>query len=700
MSHYNKKPMRKIIFFLIAALLMQSGYAQTIDRTKPPKVGQAPIIKIADPVIYKLKNGITVLVVENHKVPKVTATYFIDAGPVTEGPKSGKLEIMGQMLNEGTKKRSKAAFDEAVDRMGANVGLSSSGGTASSLTRYFDSTFSLMAEALKEPALTEASFKKIQSQTLTGLKADEKNVKAIVSRVTNALLYGTNHPSGEFISEASVSSLNLNDIRQAYEKYITPTRGYLTFVGDIKPEAAKALAEKNFSNWKGFPLTLEKLPIAKNPGKTEIDLIDVPNAVQSEIRVTNLVSLPLGSPDYFPVLLANQILGGGANARLFVNLREKHGFTYGAYSGVGSGRFQAAFTSSASVRNEKTDSAVKEFLNEINRIRTEKVSSEELKQAKALYNGSFALGLENPARIATFATNILINGLPKDFYRTYLQHINAVTAADIQRVAQKYFNYADTRIVIAGKASEIEAALKKSGYPVNNFDKYAKPVANTPAAAVNVDAKTIINDYLNAIGGVDALMKINSMNTALTMQMRGMNLEVQDKRMAPNKSLTTVVMGNNTVSKELFNGTTGYREQMGNKSDLSAADIQDIQAASTLFPQLSYLSNPAIKLNVQGIAKVNGKDAYKVQVTLPSGKEKTEYYDVQSKLLVQDETTVTANGMNVLKTEEYSDYKKTGAIMLPYKLSITVSAGGQEQSFVMNVTDVKLNEGVTAEDFK
>jgi zinc protease len=160
-----------------------------------------------------------------------------------------------------------------------------------------------------------------------------------------------------------------------------------------------------------------------NPAKTEVDIVNLSNTVQAEITVVNLVDLPMSSPDYFAVLLANQILGGGSESRLFNNLREKHGFTYGAYASTGSGRFQSKFSANAAVRNEKVDSAVVEFLNEINLIRTAKVSAEELQSAKNLYNGSFALGLENPARTAAFASNILINNLPKDFYRTYLQKL-------------------------------------------------------------------------------------------------------------------------------------------------------------------------------------------------------------------------------------------------------------------------------------
>ncbi len=468
--------MKKIFIFVITALFVQTAVAQKLDRSKKPTPGPAPIIKIADPVMYKLPNGITVLVVENHKLPKVNATLTIDAGPITEGTKAGVIGILSGMLNEGTTSKTKVQFDEAVDQLGANVNLSASGGSTSALTRYFDNAFLLMADAIRNPAFPETSFEKLKSQSITGLKSTERSAKAISGRVVNALSYGANHPNGEFATVESINALTLGDVKTAYKKYVSPSRGYLTFVGDIKPEKARELAIKAFGDWKGTALTLPVLAKVNNPAKTEIDIIDVPNAVQTEITVTNLVSLPLSSPDYHAVLLANELLGGGADAKLFKNLREKHGFTYGAYSSIGSGRFQNTFRASAAVRNEKVDSAVVEMLKEINSMRSQKVSNEDLQNVKNYYNGSFALGLENPARTASFASSILINNLPKDFYRTYLQKINAVTPDDILRVSKKYFNYADTRIVVVGKQEVLLPALQKTGLVVKTFDAYAKPV--------------------------------------------------------------------------------------------------------------------------------------------------------------------------------------------------------------------------------
>ncbi|MBB6273930.1 putative Zn-dependent peptidase [Pedobacter cryoconitis] len=475
--------MKKIFIFAIAALFVQNVAAQKLDRSQKPKPGPAPVLTFADPVIYKLPNGITVLVVENHKLPKVSATFSIDAGPITEGAKAGVMSFLSGLMNEGTTTKTKNQFDEAVDQLGADVSVSAGGGNTSALTRYFDSAFLLMAEALRHPSFPEPSFEKLKSQALTGLKSSERSAKAISGRVVKALAYGVNHPYGEFETEKSINSITLNDVKTAYSKYVTPSRGYLTFVGDIKPEAAKALAIKALGDWKGTSLTLPVLSKVSNPAQTEIDVVDVPNAVQSEITVTNLIDLPLSSPDYHAVLLANEILGGGADAKLFRNLREKHGFTYGAYSSAGTGRFQAQFRANAAVRNEKVDSAVVEFLNEIKVMRTEKVSADDLQNAKNLYNGSFALGLENPARMAGFASNILINNLPKDFYRTYLQKINAVTADDILRVSKKYFGYDDARVVIVGNQEKFVPGLKKKGFVVKTYDKFAAPVTTVPAAA-------------------------------------------------------------------------------------------------------------------------------------------------------------------------------------------------------------------------
>ncbi|MBS0028176.1 M16 family metallopeptidase [Chitinophaga sp. 22321] len=466
-----------MVAFLPEAVVAQRVKAgNAIDRTRPPKPGPAPVIEIGDPVIYTLQNGIKVLVVENHKAPKITATYFIDRGPVLEGEKAGVTALMGSMLSEGTTKHSKDEFYAAADQISSEISFSETGGSAVAISRFFDQSFALLAEGLQQPSFLEAAFAKLKSQMITGLKSNEKNVKVVADLVQQAILYGKNTAMGEFPTAQSLGGLNLNDVNEMYRQGITPSRGYLTFVGDITPEKAKELAEKYFAEWKGVSITYPVIPPVDNPSATEIDLVDMPNAVQSEIAVANLISLKPGNPDYFPLLIANNILGGGAEARLFKNLREKHGFTYGAYSEIGAGRNQTSFKARAGVRNEKTDSAVTEILREIQLMRTEKISDEELKNAKALYNGNFALGTENPGTIARYTTDILINNLSKDYYCTYLQKVNAVTADDVLRVSGKYFNYNNMRIIVTGRAEDVLSGLRKLGYAVKQFDRFADPL--------------------------------------------------------------------------------------------------------------------------------------------------------------------------------------------------------------------------------
>ncbi|MEO6639331.1 MAG: pitrilysin family protein [Ginsengibacter sp.] len=695
--------MKKSIITAFSFLMLVSVQAQNkVDRSKRPEAGPAPVISVGTPVTYKLPNGITVLVVEDHRLPKVSATYFIDQGPIKEGAKAGVFGIMGQMLEEGTSSKTKAQFDEDVDQMGANVNLSGSRATASALTRYFNKAFILMADALRHPAFNAESFEKIKSQTLTGLKSQEKNAKAISSRVVNALAYGKDHPTGEFETEESVTALTLGDIKSVYKQYVTPSRGYLTFVGDIKPLEAKALAEKALGDWKGTSLSLPRLALVNNPAKTEVDLIDVPNAVQSEITVVNLVNVPMSSPDYFPLLLANQILGGGAESRLFMNLRERHGYTYGAYSSVGAGRFQTKFGASASVRNEKADSAVIQMLSEIDTMQTQAVSDEELKNAKALYNGSFALGLEDPARTAAFSSNILINNLPADFYKTYLQKVNAVTAADIQRVAKKYFNYNNTRIVVVGKSEAVKTGLESIGYPVNAYDKFANKAIATNESATTVTAKApqeIVADYIKAIGGEKAVAGVNSVLISGKMNIQGNELDYEQKEMSPNLQVTNVEMGGQTVMHRYFNGKKGATIQMGNSKDLGEDEVAEASEMKGIFPQLFY-KDAGYKLDYDGVSKVGSKDAYKINITSPSGKKSTEYYDVASGYLVKNIRTRKANGQDIDQSIESDNYKKVGDIMFPFANTISVQTPAGAQEFSLDIDDIKLNSGVSAEDFK
>ena len=695
--------MKKIVSIALLLFGLQTGFAQTIDRSKQPEPGPAPIIKIQDPVIFKLANGITVLVVEDHTFPKVNASFSIDRGPVYEGDKAGVLSIMGGMLNEGSMSITKEKFDAETDLMGANVGLSSGGGGVSALTRYFKPAFLLFADALKNPAFKEASFDKLKQQTLQGIKSTEKSAAAIGGRMVSALSYGKNTALGEFATAESVGKITLQDVKDAYKNYMTPSRSYLVFTGDITPAEAKKIATETLGTWKGKTLTFPTIVPVKNVSATEINFVDVPSAVQAQIYVTNLIENKLSNPDYFALALTNQILGGGFEGKLFTNLREKRGFTYGSYSSIGNGRFQSLVNSNAQVRNEKVDSAVAEILIELKNMQEGNFTQADLNLAKAKYNGSFALGMENPALGATYATNILINNLPKDFYKTFLQKINAVTLADIKRVSQKYVSTDKARILIVGKAEQIMPNLTWLKYPIKSFDSNGNPVeakAKEAAAApakvdANITAEKVIANYINAIGGMEKIKNITSYSADVAMEMMGRTMEGTMKKMAPYSNAMEIVMGGMSVYKMSFDGTKGYQGQMGQNTPFGEDEIKMQKDEKGIFPQL-YYTDADYRINLAGTAKVNGEDTYKIMVTKPSGNVATEYYSVKTGLLLKQETKIKAQGQEVEQIFTYADYKAVDGIMTP--MSITQNAAGQE--IPLTLSNVKYNSGVTAEDFK
>lgn len=223
---------------------------------------------------------------------------------------------------------------------------------------------------------------------------------------------------------------------------------------------------------------------------------------------------------------------------------------------------------------------------------------------------------------------------------------------------------------------------------------------NTQNKMPNPDGKTVVSDYIQAIGGVDAVKKLNSTSSTGTLSVQGMSLDVTQKRMAPNKTSQVIVMNGQTVGKTVFNGTKGYQEQMSNRMDMTDDQMADMKLQTAIIPQVDYVSNSNYKLSVLGTEKVNNADAYKLLVTMPSGKADTEFYDVASKLLVKQIISRSMNGQDAMATYEFSDYKKVGDVMLPYKLSLSIASGAMNQSIDITLTDIKINEGVTDADFQ
>ena len=682
--------MKKILLFASALLLTISAEAQ-IKRPQP-QPGPMPTVHVQKPQEFTMKNGLKVMVVEDHKLPRVSYMLTIDTPPYVEGSKAGVSSLTSAVVGNGTTKTSKEKFNDEIDFLGANVRFWNTGASASGLSKYSSRLLELMAEGSLSPLFSQEEFDKAKQQAIEGLKADEKSVSSVASRVTNALLFGKNHPNGEFITEQTLNNVTLADVKQNYTSYFVPENAYLVVVGDVKFKDVKKQVEKLFKDWKKASAPIAKYPEPTDVAKTQIDFVDMPNAVQSEIALVNTVNLKLTDKDYFAALIANQILGGGGEGRLFLNLREAHGWTYGAYSSLGSGKYTSKFTSSASVRNVVTDSAVVEFVNELQKIRTQPVTQAELDLAKAKYIGNFVMETQKPGTIASFALRTKTQSLPADFYENYIKNIQAVTIADVQRVANTYFKKDNQRIVIVGKGADVAGNLDRLGYPVNYYDRYANPVEKPvfkKAAPAGVTSKTVIENHIKAIGGEKKLSEVKSVSTIAKGSMQGMEITMTQKQTAKGQMMASLNGMGMELMKQVITPTMGYMSGQGQKQELKGEELKEAQASAKLFDELEDLKNAAT-FELTGIETFNGEEAY----VLKKDKE-TVYYSVASGLKIAASETMEAQGQTMEMTTSYKDYKEVKGIKFPHTFTMPMLGGAE-----FKISEIKINEGVSDADFK
>lgn len=684
--------MKKTIIVLSSLFLTLTMQAQ--DRTQP-KPGPAPTINIKKPETFSLPNGLKVLVVENHKLPRVSFNLTIDNTPYAEGNKKGVDDLTSSLIGNGSTKTSKDAFNEEIDFLGANINFFSSGASASGLSKHSKRILELMAEGALMPNFTQEEFDKEKEKLIEGLKTQEKSVPAVAGRVERVLAYGKNHPAGEYLSEETINNVSLADVKTNYSTYFVPEKAYLVVVGDVKTKEVKKLVEKLFGSW--VKATAPRLTYSNptNVQYSQINFVDMPNAVQSEITLFNTVNLKMGDADFFPVILANQVFGGDFNSYLNMNLREKHGWTYGARSSIGFDKnMYSQFRANTQVRNAVTDSAITQALYELNRIRTEKVTEEALNNVKAGYIGRFVMQVEKPSTVARYALNIETEGLPADFYENYIKNINAVTPDDVMRVVNKYFLADNLRILVVGKAAEVLPGLESLKIPIFFFDKFGNPTekpAMKKAIPAGVTVKTVIDNYINAIGGDKAIKTVKSIAYlgSAKIPQAPMPLTYTSKIDSKGRFAEELSMaGMGSLMKQVVNGNTAYASQQGQKKVMEGKELAEMKESAVLFSETLLATKAGVTLS--GIEPMNGSDAY----TVVDG-DTTYYFDVKSGLKIAEASTSEQGGQKVTQVTTFGDYRDVKGVKLPFNHIMNV---GFELDIKMS--EVKINEGISDADFQ
>ena len=482
----------KILSLMILILGGLCAFAQQTPDAKPlpskiERLNRVPVnneilkVRLPHPKEVQLPNGLTILVLEQHKLPTIDCALWIKSGSLSD-PKEmpGLASFTADMLREGTGKRTSVQIATELDELGATFRADAPFGNdyttidSSSLSSSADKMMELVSDIVLNPSFPTDELVRyvrqqkaglIQLRSNPGFLARERFAQAVYHDFPAAI----QAPTADALQKATPEAL-----KKFHDTYYAPNNAILGFSGDITVAQATELAKKYFGAWKSKPGSSSKLAEVPAPGAARVYLVDRPSSVQSNILAGGL-SLRRSDPDFVPLAVVNRVLGGNSTARLFSNLREDKGYTYGAYSRVSANLFQGTFAANTEVRNAVTDGALHELMYEFKRIRDEKVPPGELEDAKRSIVSAFALQVERPAFVLDSWMQIKYFGLPQDYWDTYSDQIAKVDADAVQRTARKYVDLDHLQLVVVGDAKQVREAVAKYG-TLEVYDADGKPV--------------------------------------------------------------------------------------------------------------------------------------------------------------------------------------------------------------------------------
>lgn len=695
--------MKKIIIPILSLAVSVGAHAQRLDRSIRPVAGPAPEVSLGKSESFTLPNGLKVFVVENHKLPTIEVSIQLDIKPELEGNMAGYREMMSELLLAGTKTRTKDKLNAEIDRMGVYIAANSESMQGGGLKKYQDKILELMADIAMNAVIPLEELEKTKKKTISGLETQKNEPDAMVNNVSAVVNYGKNHPYGEVPTQETVNNITLEKCNSYYNTYFRPNVAYMAIVGDVTAAEIKPIIEKHFGKWQRSNVPAANYPAPAGAGKsTRVAFAARTAAVQSVFNVTYpIANLKPGTPDVIKAKVANNILGGGSQGRLFQNIREKHGWGYGSYSSLREDDIAGSFTAELKTKNVVSDSALEALLNEMKIIRTEKVSDSTLRNTINYMSGNFAISLEDPKRIAQFAINIERYNMPKDYYKNYLKNLNAVTADDVLEAAKKYITPDNANIVVAGSKEEVANKLARfsTDNKIDFYDYAGNVVVPTEKKAVplGLTADDVYKKYMTAIGGEKAVAAVKDLTVVSTAEVQGMNLTITVKKKAGLKLKETVELDMNgktmTLQKKVFDGTKGYMEAQGQKKDMGAEEIAETKQEADLQLDMN-ASKYGIKRTLTGIETIAGADAYIVEAIDAKNDKVLEYYDAKTGFRIREtKTQKDAQGNEVAAATDMSDYREipgSGGYKIPYFMSIP-GPGGANLSVKVKTAEINKN---------
>ena len=692
----------KAYFFAIALLLPAISFAQ--DRSIRPQAKAAPTINIEDSEVFKSDNGITIILSENHKLPRVSFNAVMGSTPEAEGSLAGLSEITGSLILSGTDKRTKDELDNEKDYIGASLSADHNSVYMSCLTKHLETGLSLMSDALMNANFPQEEVDRIIKQNESALISAKSDAGTMAANARSVANFPKGHPYGEVMTEETLANINRDAIVEYYKKTFTPEGSYLVVVGDITKEEVKAIVEKYFASWQGPASNKVELGSGQFNKGNRVIFVKKPGAVQSVISVTFPMNVKPGDPDYLKLTVLNEILGGGVfGSRLMQNLREDKAYTYGCRSSVRITENGSYFAAGGNFRNEVTDSAITEILYEIEQITDDYVKDAELNLTKSSMAGGFARSLERPSTVARFALNIIKNDLPKDYYQTYLKQLEAITKDDLLMVAQKYFTPKNCNIIVVGNEEVIDR-LKQfdADGEIEKLDAFGRAIKETIPADITADQ--LIEKHVLAMTQMPnmkkakkALKKIKTMKQTMEMTMAQMPFPMKSTRIwtAAGVQAEKMEAQGMKIQSSYFDGNAGYSSNMQTgKKELTEEEISAKKKTAGLIPELNY-AETGMEYEIIGIEMKNGVECY-VMKTNDGESESYDYYSKEDfKKVAVLSISQTEEGTQEVSTT-ISNYMESNGILFPSEMNISVG----QAAFDVKVTSIELNAKIDTALYK
>lgn len=686
--------MNRLVLTLLATALTGSLFGQ-IDRSQAPEPGPAPEIRVGDYTKFEIENGLTVILVENHKLPRISYRLTVDRDPIFEGGHAGYVSMAGSQMRKGTTTSSKSEIDEKIDQIGASLNTRSNGISGGCLTRHASTLLAVMSDVLLNPTFPQEELEKEKKQTLSGLENAVTDASSISSTLANAITYGLKHPYGEPITPATVEAITRQDLVDYYSLYFRPEVSYLVIVGDIDEATAREQVDMYFGSWERGDVPENRYQRPALASANRVCFAPVTGAVQSVIKVTWPVFLKPGHDDAFAVKVMGSMLGGFFGSRLNQNLREDHAYTYGARASVNSDPWVGSFTAATSVRNEVTDSSLVQIMLEIERMASEAISDSELTFVKNFLNGQFARSLESPETVARFALNTERYSLPSNYYDNYLADLDAVTVEDCERAARNYLKPENANITVAG-AREVADLL--SGFSANGevefFGPFGSPLIDLEPAPEGMAAEDVLASHIAALGGEKKLSKVKSHVQTASMEMGPGMVITLTQGVCQDGSFMKVEGMGMVLQESRIQGDRGVEIAQGQTTVMDAEKVKDAQREADLL-QILHLDRYGIEATLLGMETLEEKSCYVVQLMRDASEIERQWYDSSTGLLYQTVKSESGPTGSTVVTSKIQGYMDVKGIQFP--AHNVVNAQGQVMD--IHVQSVELNKKVKLDQY-